>query len=456
MPHDVIVIGAGVAGLSAARELRRAGARVLVLEARDRVGGRIHTHRDPDRLAVPVELGAEFIHGGAPETMALADEAGLVACDIAGERFLVQGRGSARRLEQLDDAFWQRIGRILGRLDPEREPDRSFAAFLRAEAGAERLAKDRRLARDFVQGFHAADARRVSERALADGGNPAEDEEEQRIGRFLDGYDRVPAWLARDLGRGALRLGTVVRRVVWRRGEVMVEARGLAAGSRTQRFRARAAVVTLPLGVLQARPPAAGAVAFDPPLPAATRQAIAGLAMGPVVRVTFAFRERFWEDDSLLGRRGEGGRLARMSFLHTHDRDLPVWWTAYPARAPLLVGWVGGPAAARLARLGRRALEARALGALARQLGVRRARLAPLVAGCWTHDWMRDPYSRGAYSYALVGSSDAAAELARPVERTLYFAGEAADPEGRTGTVEGALATGKRAAGETLEALNQG
>jgi monoamine oxidase len=91
-------------------------------------------------------------------------------------------------------------------------------------------------------------------------------------------------------------------------------------------------------------------------------------------------------------------------------------------------------------------VEARAIAAAARLFGIQRRRLQSLVEQCWYHDWQNDPFSRGVYSYGLVGETDAAKRLARPVARTLFFAGEAADPQGRTGTVHGAMGTGYRAA----------
>jgi monoamine oxidase len=438
---DVAVVGAGVAGLAAARGLREAGLRVLVLEARGRIGGRVLTHRDA-RVPLPIELGAEFIHGAAPETAEIVREAGLRAVEITGE----QWRAARGRLAPAGQ-YWERMGRVLEKLDAGREPDRSFLDFIRAKPGGRALARERAMAIDFVQGFHAADAALISERSLAQQESPAG--EEDRQGRIIDGYDRVPAWLARDMAAD-VRLGTAVTRVEWERGAVRVETR--RAGGAGLSVAARAAVVTVPAGVLQARPPAPGAIEFVPE-PRALRAA-ARLAMGSVVRVTFWFREPLWES---AARRSGGVAAGQMSFLHTRDPDIPVWWTAFPVRAPLLVGWAGGPAAKALAtaaaRSGPGAIEERAVATLARQLGLSRRRVEQAVEGCWTHDWEHDPFARGAYSYALVGGADAARELARPVEGTIFFAGEASDTGGHTGTVHGAIATGRRAAKQVLRAL---
>jgi monoamine oxidase len=117
-----------------------------------------------------------------------------------------------------------------------------------------------------------------------------------------------------------------------------------------------------------------------------------------------------------------------------------------PARVPLLVGWAGGPPAERLSSLDREDLLGRALRSLSRQLGVSRQRLTSRLGGWWSHDWQHDPFARGAYSYSLVGGRDSARQLSRPTEETLFFAGEAADAEGRNGTVHGAIASGRKAA----------
>jgi monoamine oxidase len=440
---DVVVVGAGVAGLAAAGRLAEAGASVVVLEARDRIGGRILTVRDA-RLPVPVELGAEFVHGSADEVAEIARRERLAVCDIRGERWRAN-RGTLSPMD--DDDFWTRLTRVMRRLDARRTPDRSFADFLATRPGGRARAHDRQLALEFVQGFHAAEATRLSERSLANGGVP-DDEAEQRQARVLDGYDRVPHALAASV-RDSIRLSSTVREIEWEPGRVEVRYRVSAAPpatdstrKRTESVSARAVVVTVPLGVFQ-RTTGASAITFMPDVSDA-RRAANQLAMGAVMRVALAFTEPFWESRTV--RRTTGTRsLAELSFLHSTDADIPVWWTASPVRAPLIVGWVGGPKAIRLHSLVQGdsgAVEDRAVRALARQFGIPRTRVASLVARCWYHDWLGDPYTLGAYSYALVDGSRAAARLGRPIADTVFFAGEAADAEGRTGTVHGAIGTG--------------
>jgi monoamine oxidase/phosphate-selective porin len=428
----VVVIGAGAGGLSAARSLHEAGARVTVLEARDRIGGRILTLRDAS-TAIPVELGAEFVHGRADELRPWLREALARTVDIGGTRWQAR-RGSPRRVRD----FWEQLDRVMGRLPSRREPDRSFAEFLAARPGGRTLAVERRLAEQFVRGFHAADPRRVGVHALGDGGSPGDDVRERALERVVDGYDRVLVPAARTLG-SRIRLSSLVTAIEWRRHAVRVRyvsPRGRAHPP----LAARAAVVTVPLGVLQATPPDTGAIRFDPPI--ARSGALSGLAMGDVVRVVFLFRDRFWSRE-----------LDGLSFLHTSDATFPTWWTAYPDTTPLLVAWCGGPAARALSGFATGAVAARALGSLSRAVGVPLHRLARDVRRVWMHDWMNDPFARGAYSYQLVGGADAPRDLARPIAGTLFFAGEATDAEGSTGTVHGAIASGTRAARQVLRAL---
>ena len=440
---DVVILGGGAAGLAAAGLLHEAGARVSLLEARDRIGGRILTVRD-DRLPIPIELGAEFIHGSAPETTALAREAGLPTYEVLGERW----RAAKGVFNRVDD-YWDRLDRVMRRLEPELDPDESFKDFLDRKPGGHTLARERTLAAEFIQGFHAADLDRISARSLADGGSPGDDPDEKRMARFIDGYDSVPTRLARGLD-DAIRLRSIVTAIDWTRGAVQV-ALAPRRGRRTTSVRARAAIVTLPLGVLQAQPPAPGAVTISPD-PRAFRAALDTLASGSVVRLILSFSEPFWTDRKPRGGT-RGAALACMHFLHTLHAPIPIWWTSFPVRAPMLTGWVGGPRARELARQGPEGILTAALDTLASHFGMRHRTLAGLVTGFWTHDWREDPFSRGAYSYPLVGGSEAAKTLSRPIQGTLFFAGEAVDSEMRSGTVHGAIGSGRRAAKAALRAL---
>ena len=433
---DVVVIGAGVAGLAAARQLDDAGVRVLVLEGRDRIGGRVYTHRDA-RSVLPIELGAEFLHGDAPQVRDIADAAGLIAVEISGSRW----RAAHGRLTR-DVDFWAGLDRVLGKADPKRAPDRPLSALLAERPGGHRFADARTLAREFVEGFHAAEVDRISERAIAEGGNPAAEPESQRIGRIITGYDAVPTWLASPVA-SRVHLGTIAHTIEWTPGRVSVHTRGASAGI----VQAQAAVVTLPVSLLHANARGRGAIRFTPEVDT-IRDAAAGVAMGQVQRVGVLLDRPLVE---LLGERRQR-QLEDATFLMGRGVDVPVWWTSFPVRSGLVIGWAGGPSAIALGRVPRE-IPSRAIVSLADTLGLDRRTLRRHVVATFHHDWCGDPFARGAYSYALVGGSDAAATLSRPVRRTLFFAGEATDAEGRTGTVHGAIATGRRAATQVARAL---
>ena len=384
---------------------------MLVLEARDRVGGRCWTRRMPG-LQIPVELGAEFIHGEAKVTHALLKKAGLTAVDsLRNQREL--GKGRLRPMNAFAEA--QRAVRGASEL----EPDVSFHAFL---ARRRLPAKTKTFARMMVEGFDAADPRRVSARSIAEewGGGSLGAHQPRPQG----GYGAVLDWLANSIiASGArLRLGAVVNRVQWKRHVATVSGTFLG-----ERFNAKAprVIVTLPLGVLQSGP-----LRF-----AEKRTALKKLADGPVIRVAMRFHTAFWE------RRASG-----VAFFHSPAAPFPTFWTPLPMRAPLLTAWAGGPKAARLTGSSTRKLVDAALGSVESMFG---KGVRGHLAAAYAQDWMRDPYSRGGYSYVLVGGEGAREELAAPLDDTIFFAGEATDSE-EAGTVAGALRSGIRAAREAM------
>jgi monoamine oxidase len=427
---DVIVLGAGAAGLMAAHDLIRAGASVLVLEARDRVGGRIHTIHD-DAGPLPIELGAEFIHGRAAPTWGLVREAKLLAYDVPENHWLVE-RGRPR---QTGEEFWRRLDKVMKGVRRLRR-DVSFAQYLKT-VRTSRQEKD--LARMFVEGFDAAHLDRISAKSLAaEEGQIGEDATQFRL---LGGYSMLLNHLTTADVAGALRLGTVVTNIRWRRGRVEL------LDERSNRFTARVAVVTLPVALLSSD----GPTRFDPEIPI-KRRAAEQLGAGPVVKAVLRFREPFWEDRKLPALpRGES--MKDMSFVHWPGGAFPTWWTTLPLRTPVLTAWAGGPKADALLGLGERGVIGAALHTLSKITGVSRRKLSSMLESPRAYDWQRDPLSRGAYSYVKVGGAGARAALARPVERTLFFAGEATDTSGEAGTVAGALASGRRAAREVMRAL---
>jgi monoamine oxidase len=441
-PTDVLVLGAGVSGLAAAVRLAQAGCTVRVLEARDRVGGRIFTRRGGD-WPVPVELGAEFVQGRVPALFTLAHQTGQPVVELDGTRFQSRAGQLARSEEVL-----ARMDEILSRLPRvSLEGDQNFEQFLATFRADESLGEATTLARAWVESYDAAYPDRVSIQSLVRE-RAAEDQIEGRRGfRLVSGYDGVPQALRARLPteRCWVHLETIADEVHWTPGAVSVDAHGPLGEARGP-FSARRLVVALPLGVLQAPPTDPAAVRFTPPL-TQKEDALRGLEMGHVVKLVFAFKERFWE------RTFPGPD--ELGYLVTDDEPFRAWWTGYPVVAPVLVAWAGGPAADALAGLTIEERVDRALDSLARLFREPRAVLDSQLVASDTHDWAADPFARGAYSYVRVGGMHAQAVLASPVDDTLFFAGEATELAGHQATVHGALFAGQRAADEVLLGIGQ-
>jgi monoamine oxidase len=431
-PWDVVIIGAGVSGLAAASELRKSGLSVLILEARDHVGGRAWTRHEPD-LSAPIELGAEFIHGRVPETFELLREVGKAALDTSGAHWTLRDGKLVQNTEDLFDD----IQEALERSKVLEQPDVSFATWLSHSRQYGLSPEAAAMAKAFAEGFDAADPDRVSAHFIA---------KEWGSGGMLDspqfrplgGYSSVLAALAGALDRESIRLQlhTIVSAIRWKRGSVEIDATFLG---QPFSMRAACAIVTLPLGVLQAPADAPGAVRFVPGLEA-KRKALEGLAFGTVLKLSLRFRNAFWEDL-------DGGKYQGASFFHSAATAFPTFWTSLPLRAPLLTAWVGGPKAARLSSAEMPDIVQQALESLSAIFGGRPPSEFELEAA-YLHNWQTDPFARGAYSYIAVGGQDARQALAAPLEDTLFFAGEATDTEDEAATVTGALQSGARAARE--------
>ncbi len=429
MDADVLILGAGAAGLAAARTLTHAGLDVLVIEARERVGGRVLTIPDP-ATPVPVELGAEFLHGKASNTVMAARDFLLPLHELDDERF-VEMRRRWKKVSDYDGRIARALGAVFARA--KRVKDVAFAeAALRSKLGA----SERELVTSFVENYLAAPASAVSLHALARGGA----EGPGRSMRIATGYGHLLSSLAADVSR-SLRLSMTATRLRWSRGDVRVVAAGLTG--RTRELRGRSAIIAVPLGVLGAPAGAPGHVEFEPGLGIAHAGALEGMAMGHVVKIILRFREAFW-------RRGD---RARAAFFHAAERPFPTFWTTMPVHAPVIVAWAGGPAADALVGLDDRRLAEVAIDALADLVGEKRVRAHELVEACFFHDWQSDPFARGAYSHVLVGGAAAPKRLARSIDGTLFFAGEHTVEAPGTGTVDGALTSGKRAAREVVRAL---
>lgn len=442
--QSVLILGAGAAGLAAARDLSTAGINVILIEARDRVGGRVHTHHNSS--VIPVELGAEFVHGQHPQLLQIIEKSGRPLCDVTHHQWYFENGVVSNSHD-----FWNKLTALMDLMNPD-QPDRPLQDFLDSLPNDEATARAKAVATRYVEGFHAGSVTRIGVHGLIKANEAADEIDGPNSFRVLGGYDIVTnTLLAEAEAQGAiLHLNTIVKEIRWNRNQVEVVC---IADKRLQKFAGSRAVITLPLGVLQAKHHQRGAVRFVPELPRHTQAAIDGIEMGHATRIALQFRERFWEKLELAGTECREN-LSQLGFVHYPEAPFATWWTLLPLRTAMIVGWAGGPAAEKFVGCGKEYAVEQALGSLRQILGVSEDSLRNLLLAAHTHDWGTDPFSRGAYAYLPVNGLDAQHTLARPLEDTIYFAGEAISV-GHIGTVHGAIASGSSAAAKMLRDWQQ-
>ncbi|MDB5252833.1 MAG: FAD-dependent oxidoreductase [Flaviaesturariibacter sp.] len=415
---DAIVIGAGASGLMAALELGRAGRKVAVLEATDRIGGRIDTVPGSGG-SPPIERGAEFIHGRLPITLSLLEKAGIPVTQVEGRVW----RSSGGRLEESSDFIED--PQLLLRACRALDGDIPVSRFVSQQFGDERHHDLRTSLLNYVQGYYAANPDRASAKALC---RELSGNEETQY-RVTGGYGRLVDYLQdKCLETGCFfALSAAVASVERTKGRAVVYTSG-------KTFEAAQVLCTVPVGALQR-----GDIGFHPEIP--QRAALMTLGFGPVIKVILRFRNRFWADPDWTG----GQDVSKAGFFFSNER-IPTWWTQLPAEDAMLTGWCGGPPALAFRDMSDDNITEEALQSLAHIFGCEAARIRPILASSVVASWIERPFTNGAYSYEVVQGAEAQQALREPVDDTLFFAGEGLYTGPSIGTVEAALHTGLEAA----------
>jgi monoamine oxidase len=422
-PMHIVVVGAGAAGLMAASELARAGRQVTILEARDRMGGRIHPLPETE-FGYKAEGGAEFVHGAAPVTRALMREAGLSLAPRHGTRWSARS-GALTPAEPVmphADRFYRELLEV--------KADLPVAEFLRARFAAPRYDELRRWVTRTVEGYDAADPGRFSTIALRDEWLARDDGEH---GRIREGYGALIAYLETECRRhgAAVHLGAEVTAIDEDGGKIAVRSADGAG------IEADAAILAVPLPLLSeiALPPSARQRA----------QAAADIGFGNVVKILLRFATAWWAEIA-------GRKMADLSFLLS-NAPVPTWWTQFPDPYPVLTGWFAGPKADTVSALGENELVEVALASLAEIFELPADRIRAMLVASRAINWGNDPFARGAYSYVTPETRAALPVLRRPDRDGIFISGEALYAGPDMGTVEAALASGQETARTILTGI---
>ncbi|MGC3946491.1 MAG: NAD(P)/FAD-dependent oxidoreductase [Chryseolinea sp.] len=416
--NHVIIVGAGICGLSIARKLLERGKLVTLVEARDRIGGRIHTLHGP--FSRPTEQGAEFVHGQQPITMGLLKEAGGHEIKRSGIHY----RLADDVLQEGDvmDEQWNTFFTKLGAL----KSDVTLESFLQQHFSGAEFDNLRRGVKGFAEGFDIADTQRVSALALREEWSHTDEEDQHHV---KGGYQILIDFLEKKIREhgGVIHLSTPVQSIKWKSGNVTVVASGrIIDGDEV--------VITVPLGVLQH-----GDITFDPPIQR-HQKAIDSMGYGGVIKFLFEFKVKFWETSPRS--------LRNASFIFS-DAEVPTWWTQHPESSTLITGWLGGPSTLKTDDDTNKLFD-KAVRSLEYITNCSAGEIRSQLKHWHIVNWVSDPFSRGAYSFPTIETKRAVSFLSLPIDNTIHFGGEAIYDGSSGGTVEAALASAEIVAEKLL------
>jgi len=430
---DILIVGAGAAGLMAARELTKSGFEVTVLEGRNRIGGRIFTMGNV--FSQPVEAGAEFIHGNLPVTLGLIRQSGLSLREMKGIFWQASSNSNGDESSGPFSGWDQMFGVKLSEL----AEDIPLNDFLERNFQGDQFAGLKASIRGYAEGYDAADPNRLSTFAFRDEWMKDDDAAQCRIN---GGHSSLIEWLSAEIEKagGKIFLNEVVKKVNWKKSEVeVITAEG-------KKFIAKKVIIAVPLGVLMADASAEAALSFFPSV-ADKIEAAKSMGYGPVMKIFLEFKESFWSAERVKSRMHLD--LPPLGFILSGER-MPTWWTQYPDDFNLLTGWLAGPRAEKMKLLGDDVLLKDSLLSLA---AIFKMNVDDLKSNLLTSrfvNWTVDPFALGAYTYSTTESKRSREILNSPVEDTIYFCGEALYDGPEMGTVEAALASGVAVAKEII------
>lgn len=417
--YDAIIIGAGAAGLVAAWELSSAGKKVCVVEAQDRIGGRIHTVNDPS-FQTPVEMGAEFVHGDLPFTKHWLKKAGLKAYTVKGDVWRKENHSFEKQEDFIEDYS------ALEKKFKELNEDIPVAQFINEHLQDENWHDLRFSLKSYVEGYYAADADKASTYALCKELTQP-DEEQFRIDK---GYGPLLEYIKTECIKNGcfFMLSSPVHSVQWRKGEVKLQVAGKEiTGSKL--------LTTASIGILRS-----GTIQFSPALNE-KQEALKHLGFGSVIKFIFQFSDIFWRDKQFT----QNKDLSDVGFLFTEE-SVPTWWTHYPKKEAVLTGWLAGPRAERLASHTDEELLQTATASLSSIFNMDAVHLQQRIVAAHVANWLNQKYVGGGYSYEVVNGANHQQTLKTPEEDTLYFAGEGLIEGPQIGTVEAAFQSGQETA----------
>lgn len=428
---DVIIVGAGAAGLIAAKKLAESGFKVCVLEARARVGGRIYTIYN-SAFTTPIEGGAEFIHGNLAVTLDLLKEAGIETEEIRGDVWeITDGKWKQ------ENNYFESAELVLKRLQELKE-DISIAQFLEKYFDDEKYKKLRKSLTSYVEGYYSGEISKTSSLAFLE---ECLSEDEQQY-RPTEGYGRMIGYLADTIKKyeGVIQLSTIVKEIRWQREKVEI------VDSKGKIYVAKKAVITVPLGVWTAGENGEGSIRYAPALPQKMESA-KQMGFGSVIKILLCFNSIFWEDEQVKKQTHVDTSQLHMAL---SDLPIPTWWTQVPKKLPLLTGWLSGPGAEKMKNDADETIVEKALCSVSTIFRVRIDLLKENLVVWKVLNWTSDPFTRGSYSYSTMETNEARKILIEPVEDTLFFAGEALYEGAEMGTVEAALTSGIKVASQIL------